>query len=190
MKGNRTPKITNDPAQANSARTDVYTLGKSILSEVLNEVAKVMTTVDIRVQAEIFTAVEGYVILRVELEMKSVNASNRQDTESVVPDPDQRDFSGFMEGLQITTSSSIISNSKLNKIDETPGNIAVEGGDLSVNEKNVDRQTRTHHTTKFRILQKKLWTFDENFSCYPIQFFVLFHPPQFILFPKIWQPHF
>ena len=34
------------------------------------------------------------------------------------------------------------------KHDETRGNITVEEGDLSVNERNIDRQTHTHHKHK------------------------------------------
>ena len=33
----------------------------------------------------------------------------------------------------------------LSRIDETRRNITVEGGDLMVNEKNIDRQTHAHH---------------------------------------------
>ena len=77
--------------------------------------------------------------------MKSVNASSGHEVGSVVLDPDQRDFSGNIEGLQMTTSSRTNSHTDLNRIDEIRGNITVEGGDLLVNERNIDRQTHTHH---------------------------------------------
>ena len=43
-----------------------------------------------------------------------------------VLEPDQRDFSGNVEGLQMTTSSRIYSGRDLNRIDETRGIITVE----------------------------------------------------------------
>ena len=45
----------------------------------------------------------------------------------------------------MTASSRINSHTDLNRIDETRGNITVEEGDLLVNEKNIDRQTYSHH---------------------------------------------
>ena len=60
-------------------------------------------------------------------------------------DPDQRDLLGNVEGLQMTVSGRINSRTDLNRIDETRGNITVEERDLLVNEKYVDRQTRTHY---------------------------------------------
>ena len=45
----------------------------------------------------------------------------------------------------MTASSRINSHTDLNRIDETLGNITVEGGDLLVNERKIDRQTHTHN---------------------------------------------
>ena len=55
------------------------------------------------------------------------------------------DFLSNIEGLQMTASSRINSHTDLNRIDETPGNITVEEGDLLVNEKDIGRQTHAHH---------------------------------------------
>ena len=70
--------------------------------------------------------------------MKSVNASSGYGVGGVVLDPDQRDFLGEIEGLQMTAVSRKYSHTDLNRIDETRGNISVEGGCLLVNEKNID----------------------------------------------------
>ena len=77
--------------------------------------------------------------------MKSANASSGRSVDVNVLKPVQRDFSGNMENLQMTASSRINSHTELNRIDETRGNITVEGGDLLVNETNIDRQTHAHH---------------------------------------------
>ena len=106
-----------------------------------------MTTVETRVQDAELIAIEILVIPRVELAMKSANASLERSIDGNVLEPGQRDFSGNVERLQITASSRIHSRTELNRIDETRGNITVEEGDLMVNEKNIDRQSHTHHTS-------------------------------------------
>ena len=58
-----------------------------------------------------------------------------------------RDISGNIEGLQMTVSGRINSNTDSNRIDETCGYITVEGEDLLVDEKNFDRQTHAHHNS-------------------------------------------
>ena len=77
--------------------------------------------------------------------MKSVNASSGRDTANVVPDPIERDF-GTIEGLQINASTTKNSNTHSNRIAETRGNITVEVCDLSIHERNSDRQKHTPHT--------------------------------------------
>ena len=78
--------------------------------------------------------------------MKSPNAPSGRSVDGNVLEPDQRDFLSNIEGLRMTASSRINSHTDLNRIVETRGNMTVEEGDLSVNEKNIDRQTYAHHT--------------------------------------------
>ena len=132
---------TNISTQVNYPQVDMHTLDENIVSKVRSEVDNVMTTVETRV----LTAIEILVIPRVEVAMKSTNASSGRCVDGNVLDPDQRYFSGNVEGLQMTASSRIHSRTEPNRIDETRGNITVEEGDLLVNEKNIDRQTHTHH---------------------------------------------
>ena len=79
--------------------------------------------------------------------MKSTIAPSGRNIDGNVLEPDQGDFSGNIEGLQMTASSRINSLTDLNRIDETRGNFTVEESDLLVNEKNIDRQTHTHHSS-------------------------------------------
>ena len=53
------------------------------------------------------------------------------------------------------------SNTDLNKIDETHGNVAVEGSDLLLNERNIDRQSHPHHHSPSKQIEM-------NFSRLPI----------------------
>ena len=83
-----------------------------------------------------------------ELAVKSANASSGWSVDANVLEPDQRDFSGNIEGLPMTASSRINSRTDLNRIVETRCIFTVEEDDLLVNEKNIDRQTYTHHSNK------------------------------------------
>ena len=105
-----------------------------------------MTTIETRVQDAVLTAIENVVIPRVELAMKSANVSSGRSVDGDVLEADRRNFSGNIEGLQMTAASRINSGTDLNRIDETRDNITVEEGDLLVNEGNIGRQTHTHHS--------------------------------------------
>ena len=123
----------------------MHTLEENFVSKVRSEVDNEMTAVETRVQDAVLTAIENLVIRTAELVMKSANVSSGQGVDGSVLEPDQRDFSGSIEGLQMTAPSRIHSRTDLNRIDETGGNIMIEEGDLLVNEKNIDRQRLTQH---------------------------------------------
>ena len=121
---------------------DIHTLDKNIASKVRSEVNCAMTKVKTRVQDAVSTAIESLVILKVELAMKSANASSERNLNGNVLEPDHKDFPGNIDGLQMMASSRINSDTKIN---ETRGNITVEEANFFVNEKNHARQTHTYH---------------------------------------------
>ena len=127
----------------------MHTLEENIVSKIRSEVDGVMTTVETRVQNVEFTEIENIVVPRVKLGMRSANGSSGRTVDSNVLELDQRDFSGNIEGLQMTASSRINSQKDSNRIDETRGNITVEGGDLLANERNIEWQTHAHHRTTY-----------------------------------------
>ena len=139
------PTITGNPTQVKYPHVDEHTLEENIVSKVRSELDNLMKLVETRVRDAVFTAIENSVIPRVQLAMKSANASSGRSVDGNVLEPDQGDFSGNIEGLQMTASTRINSQTDLNWIDETRGNITAEEGDLLVNEKNIDRQIYTHH---------------------------------------------
>ena len=104
-----------------------------------------MQTVETRLQDAVLIALENIAIHRKVSAMRSINASSGRGMDSVVLDPDQRDFSRNILSLQLTASSRKKSYTDLKIFDETRSNMTVEGVDLSVNEGNFDRQTHTHH---------------------------------------------
>ena len=88
--------------------------------------------------------------------MKSVFAFSGLAADKIVPDPDQRYFSGKFEGLQMIAPSGIDSSTDLKKFDGTHGSITVEGGDLLVNERNFDGRAHAHHSFKLSA-KYELW---------------------------------
>ena len=104
--------------QVNYPQVDVHTLGENILDKVWSEVDNVLTSVEIRVQDAVLTAIENSVIPRVELTMKSTNAPSGRSGAGNILELEQRDFLGKIEGLRMATSSRINSQTDLNRIDE------------------------------------------------------------------------
>ena len=129
----------NNPIQVNYPQLDVHTIEENIISKVRSEVEKVLTSVETRVQDAVLTAVENFVIPRLDLAMKSAIAPSGGSVDGNVMEPDQMDFLGNIEGLRMTAFSRINTHTDLKKIDETRGNITVGEGDLLVNENNTDR---------------------------------------------------
>ena len=138
--------IVKNAAQTDSSQADLHTLEKNKVTKVRNQEYNVMTIVWNRVQDAMLTAMESLVIPRVEMAIKSADASSCWYVDSVVEI--FLDFLGNIEGLEMITSSKINSNTGLNKVDETHGNITAEEGDLLVNERNFYRLSHTHHTSQ------------------------------------------
>ena len=122
----------NHSARVNASQVVLHTLKRSITDRVRCEVDSVMSTVETRLDDAILIAMENLVILSEEIAMKPVNAFSGRNTESIVLVPDQRDFSGSIESLQMTISIRINSTANLIRIDEIRDNITIEVGDLSV----------------------------------------------------------
>ena len=137
---------TNEPTQVNGSQGDMHTLDKNIVSKVRSGVDSVKTMVETRVHHVLLSSIKILVTPRVELAVKSVNASPGRGIGGVVSVPYQKDFSGNIGGLQTTAASRINSHTDSNRIIWTRGNITVEGGDFLVDERNIDRQTHTHHS--------------------------------------------
>ena len=136
---------TNNTTEINYPQVDMHTLEEHIVSKVRSEVDSVITTVETRIQDAVLTAIESLVIPSVELAMKSASAFSGQSLDGNVLKLDQRDFSGNVQGLQMTASSRLNSHTDLNKIDETRGNYTVgEVICLSMTETLIGTHTHTH----------------------------------------------
>ena len=74
-------------------------LEKHNANKVRSEVDNMSTTVKTRVQDAVLTAIENSVIAGIEPAMKSINSPSGPDADSVVLDPDRKDFSENIENL-------------------------------------------------------------------------------------------
>ena len=125
----------SNPTQVNYPQVVVHTLEENFVSKVRSEVDSVLTSVETRIQDAVLIAIEKLVIARVELAMKSANAPSGRSVDGKVVEPDQRDFLSNIKSLRRTSLSTINSHTDLYRFDETRGNIAVEEGELVVNDK-------------------------------------------------------
>ena len=82
----------------------MHTLEENIVSKVRKEVDSVMVTLETTIQDAVLTAIENLVTSIAELAIKSANASSGRSLDGNVMEPDQRDFSGNVEDLQLTAS--------------------------------------------------------------------------------------
>ena len=76
---------------------------KETAKKVRSEVDSIMTTVETSAQGAVLPAIEILMIPRMEPAMNSLTASSGRVADSVVMDPNQRDFSAIVKGLQMST---------------------------------------------------------------------------------------
>ena len=90
------------------------------------------------------TAIENIVAPKIELAIRSINASSGRDTTSVSANSERREHVGinaFFENASGNNNTLGVSNVS----DETRQNIPDEVSELSVSETRLDRQPHTHH---------------------------------------------
>ena len=104
------------------------------------------SAVENRVHDTILTALDNVVIPRIEMGLKSITGSSRRGPNSVVQNPDQRNFWGNMEKTPLMTASSR-TDSNINQYRnyETRNSENIEDADFAAFKSNYARQTCTHH---------------------------------------------
>ena len=103
-------------------------------------------TVENRIQNAILTANDNIVAPKIELAIRSLNASSGRDATSVSANSERMENVGINTSFQKASGN----NNTLgvsNGNDETRHNIPDEVSELSVPETHFDRQAGTHHTT-------------------------------------------
>ena len=103
-------------------------------------------TVEDRFQNAILTAIDNIVAAKIELAIRSRNASSRRDATSVITNSECRERIGIKASFKNASENNNIPQ-VLNRNDETRNNIPDEVSELSVPETRFDRQTHTHHNS-------------------------------------------
>ena len=128
----------------NENAMNVKTLERCFNERIDREMSNIVDTVEDRIQNAILTAIENIVAPKIELAIRSINASSGRDVTSVIANSER----GERVGINASIENASENNNTLHVpsvSDETRLNIPDEVGELSVPETRFDRQPHTPH---------------------------------------------
>ena len=128
----------------NENAMDVKTLERCFNERIDREMSSVVDTVEDRIQNAILTASDNIVAPKIELAIRSIDASSGRDVTSVVANSERGGLVGTYASFEnASRNNNILNVSNVN--DETTRNIPEELSELSVPETRFNRQTHIHH---------------------------------------------
>ena len=139
-----TISTSSNNTAVNASTVSVKTLKRCFNERIEREMSHIIDTVENTKQNAILTVIDKIVAPKIELVIKSVNASSGRDVTSVVANSER----GEHVGINASFGNASGNNSTLgvsNSNDETRHNIPDEVSELSVPETHFDRQAHTHH---------------------------------------------
>ena len=123
----------------NESAVNVKTLGKNT-----GEISNIVDTVEDRIQNAPLTAIDNIVAPKIELAIRSKNASSGRDVTSVTANSERGERVGINASFEnASENNDILRVSNVN--DETPQNVPDEVSGFSVPETRFDRQPHTYH---------------------------------------------
>ena len=121
------------------------TLERCFNERIDREMSNIVDTVEDRIQNAILTAFDNIVAPKIELAIRSINASSGRDVTSVTANSERGDHVGINASFENASgNNNTLGVSNVN--DETRHNIPDEVSELSVPETHFDRQAHTHHS--------------------------------------------
>ena len=134
----------------NGNAMSMKTLERCFNERIDGEMSNIVDTVEDRIQNAILTAIDNIVTPKIELAIRSINASSGRDATSVSASSERREHVGINASFEnASENNGILRVSNVN--DETRQNIPDEVSELSVPETRFDRQPHTHHTWGLRL---------------------------------------
>ena len=133
----------------NGGAMSVEALERCFNERIDREMSNIVDTVEDRIQNANLTAIENIVAPKIELAIRSINASSGRDVTSVTANSER----GARVGINASFEDASENNNTLrvpNVNDETRLNIPDEVSEFSVNETHFDRQAHTHHNRKLK----------------------------------------
>ena len=135
---------SNNDSVVNGNAMSVKTLERCFNERIDREMSNIVDTVEDRIQNAILTAIENIVAPKIELAIRSINASSGRDATSVSINSERRERVGINASFEnASKNNDTLDASNVN--DETRHNNPDEVSQLSVPETPFDRQARTHH---------------------------------------------
>ena len=140
-----TVDTSNDDSVINGSVMSVKTLERCFNERIDREMSNIVDTVEDRIQNAILTAIKNIVAPKIELAIRSINASSEQDATSVSANLQRKERVGINASFENASKiNDTLNVSNVN--DETRHNIQDEVSELSAPEIHFDRQSHTHHT--------------------------------------------
>ena len=135
---------SNVSSIVNENALNVKTLERCFNEKIDREMINIVEKVEDRIQNAILTAIDNIVAPKIELAIRSINASSGRDVTSVSANSERREHAGINAFFENASEN----NNKLNATNEnveTRQNIHDEVSELSVPGTHFDRQPQTHH---------------------------------------------
>ena len=136
---------SNNNSVVNGNAMNVKTLERRFNERIDREMSNVVDTVEDRIQNAILTAIENIVTPKIELAIRSINASSGRDVANVSVNSERREHVGINASFE-NASGNIDTLGVSNVNDGTRHNILDEVSELLVPETHFDRQPHTHHS--------------------------------------------
>ena len=150
-------------------RTEIFPVGTSSNDSIVNgnvmsvktlegcfnegidrEMSNFVDTVEDRIQNAILTAIDNIVTAKIELAIRSMNASSGRDATSVSASSELREHLGINASFENASgNNNTLGVSNVN--DETRHDIPDEVSEFSVPETRFNRQPHTHHSKRFYV---------------------------------------
>ena len=134
---------SSDNTAVNESEVNVKTLERCFNERIDRERSNIVDIVEDRIQNANLTAIDNIIAPKIELGIRSINASSGRDVTSVSANPDRREHVGINASFENASEN----NNTLgvsNKNDETRHNIPDEAIELSAPKTHFDRQAHTH----------------------------------------------
>ena len=135
---------SSNSTAVNESAMNVKTLERCFNERTDREMSNIVDTVEDRIQNAILTAIEKVVAPKIQLAIRSINASSGQDLTSASATSERREYIGSNFPFEnASENNNTLGVTNVN--DETRHNIPDEVSELSVPETHFDRQAHTHH---------------------------------------------
>ena len=138
----------------NESVINVKTLERCFNERIDREMSNIVDTVEDRIQNAILTAIEHIVVPKIELAIRSTNASSGRDVTSVTANSERRDRVGINASFEnASENNNTLRVSNVNG--ETRQNVPDEVSELPVPETHFGRQPHTPHRFRYLFLTSR-----------------------------------